>query len=418
MSCSSSFRIENFQKQGTKIFKVGITDDSSIHLLNRLYCVIFLVLLAILVSSKQYVGNPIQCWCPAMFTKEQVKYTNDYCWVSNTYYVDFESKLPLEREVRSQKEIEYYQWVTLILILQAFLFYVPRMLWKRFGGYSLINIKKMLNMAADATYLTYEERDKKLDDIVSYLDKYIRIRNITSSPHHKMEIAKEKMARLGLHYGNYLVFLFLVTSFLYILTAVCQFVLVDGFLGNDFTTLGIDALKMLFKGQKFEDHMRFPRVTFCDVDIRQLKNLQTWTVQCSLPINLFNEKLFFLNWLMLIAMIIINSINFLYNLISICLPFRADNYVKKFMEMDGVRAGRLAQKSSPRYKEVEREFVHDYLRHDGVFLIWFLSNKTNQVIAGEIVSKLWNHYTKDGLVEAKLHVDDTDYLHPVTASDM
>jgi hypothetical protein len=62
------------------------------------------------------------------------------------------------------------------------------------------------------------------------------------------------------------------------------------------------------------------------------------------------------------------------------------------MEMDGVRAGRLAQKTSPRYKEVEREFVHDYLRHDGVFLIWFLSNKTNQVIAAEIVSKLWNHY--------------------------
>jgi hypothetical protein len=38
--------------------------------------------------------------------------------------------------------------------------------------------------------------------------------------------------------------------------------------------------------------------------------------------------------------------------------------------------------------------VFEYLRHDGVFLIWFLSNKTNQVIAAEIVIKLWKMYVK------------------------
>ncbi|XP_063411860.1 innexin unc-9-like [Mytilus trossulus] len=409
--------IENFKKQGTRIFKVGITDDSSIHLLNRLYCVVFLIILAMLVSSKQYVGNPIQCWCPAMFTGAHVKYTNNYCWVSNTYYVDFESSLPLEKEIRVNKEIEYYQWVPLILVFQALLFYLPRMFWKRFGGYTLLNIKKMLNMAASAGYLTGEERDKALDDIVAYLHKYIKIRNTISSPHHKMEIAKEKMSRLGLHYGNYLVFLFMVTSFLYIMTAAVQIIVVDIFLGNDFKNLGFEFLSMIFKGQKFEDYGRFPRVTFCDLDVRQMTNVQTWTVQCSLPINLFNEKLFFCNWLMLVSMVIINSVNFLYNLISIFLPYRTDNYVTKFMEMEGVRAGRINEKQSPRYGEVKKEFVREYLRHDGVFLIWFLSNKTNQVIASEIVSKLWQRYTKEGLVEAKLHADDDEYLSPTAASN-
>jgi hypothetical protein len=73
-----------------------------------------------------------------------VAYTNNYCWIANTYYVDFESSLPIEREVRFEKEIEYYQWVPLVFVLQAFLFYFPRMVWKRFGGYSYINVKKML----------------------------------------------------------------------------------------------------------------------------------------------------------------------------------------------------------------------------------------------------------------------------------
>jgi hypothetical protein len=162
----------------------------------------------------------------------------------------------------------------------------------------------------------------------------------------------------------------------------------------DFKTLGFHFLSALFRGEAFEDHFRFPRVTFCDLDIRQMTNVQTWTVQCSLPINLFNEKLFCINWLrqlyrvamirhqlysskiyynkwlsiirsfvvflhfnsrgrfyfnvhfplnlfneklfcinwlMLVFMAIVNTTSFLYNFVSIFLPFRHRNYVRKFL---------------------------------------------------------------------------------------
>jgi hypothetical protein len=51
--------------------------------------------------------------------------------------------------------------------------------------------------------------------------------------------------------------------------------------------------------------------------------------------------------------------------------------------------------------------VHDgNLRNDGSFIIWLLRDKTNPIITAEIVNRLWNRYSKQGLVEAKLHADE------------
>lgn len=45
----------------------------------------------------------------------------------------------------------------------------------------------MLIMSADATYLTGAKRDEAIEDVVSYLEKYIKIRNCASSSYRKMD---------------------------------------------------------------------------------------------------------------------------------------------------------------------------------------------------------------------------------------
>jgi len=53
-------------------------DDDSTDRLNRRLSVGILALFAVIVTSTQYVGEPISCWTPAHFEDDHEDYTNRY----------------------------------------------------------------------------------------------------------------------------------------------------------------------------------------------------------------------------------------------------------------------------------------------------------------------------------------------------
>ena len=104
-----------------KEFKVRV-DDDYVDRLSRQYTVILLITFAFIVSTKQFVGSPIACWCPAQFTASHREYANNICWVSNTYYLPMDEMIPRDHPTlvhNATQKVSYYQWVPLMLMFQV-----------------------------------------------------------------------------------------------------------------------------------------------------------------------------------------------------------------------------------------------------------------------------------------------------------
>ncbi|CEF64170.1 Innexin family-containing protein [Strongyloides ratti] len=116
-------------KAVTNIFIPEIYDDP----FDRIHYVMtssIIGFFAIMISAKQYIGSPIQCWTYKEFSSSWEQYAEDYCFIRNTYYYPINMSLPSTEYSKSGREINYYQWVPIILSIQAFLFYFPNIIWK------------------------------------------------------------------------------------------------------------------------------------------------------------------------------------------------------------------------------------------------------------------------------------------------
>jgi len=139
-------------------------DDDYIDRLNRQYTVIVLICFAALVSTKQFVGKPMTCWCPAQFTDSHVDYADSICWVSNTYYLPIEDSIPVKQLNglrKSNAMISYYQWVPLILLFQSLMVFMPCLLWRFLNKRSGVNMTAVMDAArvcSQAHFLEIREK--------------------------------------------------------------------------------------------------------------------------------------------------------------------------------------------------------------------------------------------------------------------
>ncbi|KAH7670057.1 innexin family protein, partial [Aphelenchoides avenae] len=73
------------------------------------YCTsLMLAFFAFMISAKQYFGSPIQCWVPMEFKGGWEKYTENYCFIANSYHVPMDEEVPSDPLLRHD-EISYYR---------------------------------------------------------------------------------------------------------------------------------------------------------------------------------------------------------------------------------------------------------------------------------------------------------------------
>jgi len=176
------------------------------------------------------------------------------------------------------------------------------------------------------------------------------------------------------------------------------------FMGRGFSLIGIQAIQHWINHEDMEAVERFPRITMCKFTIRTLgDNIQPYDVQCLLPINIYNEKIFLLIWFWL-AFVAAASI---YGLIKWLYYFSSSartNFVRRFLKANdipyytsstsssttGIGSSNDHHNQAP-IKRLE-EFVNSYCRQDGLLLLRIVKKNTNNVIAGEVICALWDNW--------------------------
>ena len=189
-------------------------------------------------------------------------------------------------------------------------------------------------------------------------------------------------------HGTYLITRYLFVKLLFLANALGQFFAMDTFLGYDFHMYGIHVLRAAFLGESWSDSPRFPRVTLCDLNVRRLANVQRYTVQCVLPLNIFNEKLFLVIWFWFLAIVIITVFSILKWIMRLMTLKSREDYVKKHLSLKKDFKNEVTP-------EKIKAFIK-YLGRDGLFVLRLLGHNVNTLTVSDVVCHMWQNYFHDG----------------------
>lgn len=320
-----------------------------------------------------------------LFAGTFVAYTKNYCWISNTYYIPMDSSIPRDIATKQKAELNYYQWVPIILLFMAFLFKAPNIVWHLLNTKSGISLSKICELVDKINIGKPEEREESLIQIAKHLDRWLR----ENRNYHRNFLVRirEKVSNIFIFCfakrdGYFLTGFYVFTKIMYCVNSVMQFFLLNSFLAMDFGGYGFEILAHFRDHGEWKETPRFPRVTLCDFKVRQLENIQSWTVQCVLPINLFNEKIFAIIWFWLFLVSILTFYNLATWLFYLLFNHNKELFVRKHL--------RIANQIQCGFdKKLARRFATDYLREDGCFLLRIVGKNSTDVVLSDLLRILW-----------------------------
>lgn len=293
-------------KEITAFFKLdGVRIDNNVFRLHYKGTVVVFVLASLLVTSRQFIGDPIDCIVDGI----PGNIMNTYCWIHSTFSIPSRwtgkegvhvphpgispvADLEDGTEVKYHK---YYQWVCFFLFLQAGLFYIPRYLWKASEG------KKIAMLVGDLMEPMLGAKEK--EEQISLIVRYFRMHRGT----HSLYATR-----------------FFLCEVLNFVNVIGQIYFIDMFLGYEFRTYGMDVVN--FTEMEPEDRADpmakvFPKVTKCTFH----KYGPSGTVEkkdglCILPLNIINEKIFVFVWFWLIFVAAVTGVFLIYRIAVLAGP--------------------------------------------------------------------------------------------------
>jgi len=346
-----------------------------------------LAIATVLVTSYAYIdtkGSAIQC----MVDKGQVPgpVINNYCWISATFTLPkhFEGAQNEQfihhgvgPDVEGDEKIyhAYYQWVPLMLSMQAAMFYLPHWIWKQLEGGRFDLIIAGLNNA------NCDGKDVKLGALANYMKDKMK-----DQYDHKMWAAK-----------------FYFCEFLNFVNIIFQICITDRFLGYAFSDYGIAAAgwSSLDPEERVDPMSKvFPRMTKCRFDkFGSSGTIQNFDALCVLGMNIINEKIYVFLWFWFIFLAIATGLNLVYRLTTLVLPsFRSKLVV---LEEYGLRHTQAER------GDVERLLAD--MTYPDWLILYYLAQCMDKKNFNQLISKMVERFGDDThhIEEEKDELDDS-----------
>ncbi|XP_026466610.1 innexin inx2-like [Ctenocephalides felis] len=271
----------------------NICIDNNVFRLHYKATVILLIVFSILVTSKQYIGDPIDCISTAGIKRETF---NTFCWIFSTYTITDHNGITQELHHK------YYQWVSIVLVLQAVMFYIPRYMWKCWENGRI----KALTQDLVGPLVSQEQwTTARRNYLVSYLS----------------ELNKATHAFYAIR--------FVICEILNFGNVVGQFFIVNLFLGGEFANYGPAVSVFLSENIMTSTYWSdndpmsriFPKTAKCSfTDIGPSGTKQIKDALCVLPLNIVNEKLYAVLWFWFVGLALLSGLALIYRAVVFCCP--------------------------------------------------------------------------------------------------
>lgn len=251
---------------------IHVPIDDGIDKLNRKYTLLIFLFLALPIFTKQYIGDPIECFTPTYFTESQSRYVNSFCWTTSTYYlvtdgtvddigepaentldpktlsdeIDYSAQAGEDNAITADKlrrvRVTYYQWSPLILLVQGCCFHLPFVLWGACAHNAGVKIRRLLKRASDIASLPpgCQQREALLAEFVDQFHTMVNGNvGCCADPSCRIPIT----CRCGTGPSRYLCLLYLLVKTLYVLNVFLQFLLLTAFMGRGYFKHGVELLR-------------------------------------------------------------------------------------------------------------------------------------------------------------------------------
>jgi len=241
---------------------------------------------SVLVTSNQFFGSPISCDLPQGGVSDDT--LKSYCWMYSSFDIpdNFQGHCSKKKVGDGSILNSYYQWVSICLVGQACLFYLPRAIWLTLEG------GLMKHLAKDKQGRVIEDMEEKCDMLLY---------NYTEHLYNK--------------YNRYFLSFFLC-EVLNLFISVCQLMITDKFLGHQFLYYGAEVYRFYnipeeereLNGNYNPMCQAFPRVASCTY-FRYGAGGRQEALQalCILGLNIIIDKIYLLIWVWYVIIISFGS---------------------------------------------------------------------------------------------------------------